>query len=174
MNDMIDAGMIYKKLELTDMDAAAVVHRGALLGAMPMFEGLHTPEEDRRYFREIVFQTCEVWGAFDESCLIGIIAFREDWIDQLYVLPGVQRRGIGTGLLAIARSAFSELYAWTFQRNTIARNFYESRGFTKIKETDGADNEEREPDALYFWSRKGTPDAIQTTQNPKNCDKTAE
>ena len=138
------------------MDAAAIVHRAALLGAMPTFEGLHTPEEDRRYFREIVFRTCETWGAFDESSLVGIIAFRKGWIDQLYVAPDVQRRGVGTALLNIARSAFSELSAWTFQRNTVACNFYEARGFTKIKETDGAENEEREPDVLYFWSRNGT------------------
>ena len=151
--------MTLRKLELIDMDAAALVHRAALLGAMPMFERLHTPEEDRRYFREIVFRTCEIWGAFNQSALIGIVAFRPNWIDQLYVAPGIQRRGVGTALLGIAGSAFSELYAWTFQRNTIARNFYESRGFTKIKETDGANNEEREPDVLYFWSRRGTPDA---------------
>jgi putative acetyltransferase len=44
--------------------------------------------------------------------------------------------------------------AWTFQKNTVARNFYESKGFVKIKETDGADNAEKEPDILYFWSRK--------------------
>ena len=48
---------------------------------------------------------------------------------------------------------FSSLNAWTFQRNTAARNFYESRGFAKIRETDGADNAEKEPDILYFWSR---------------------
>jgi putative acetyltransferase len=85
--------------------------------------------------------------------LVGIIAFRRDWIDQLYVLHGAQRRGIGTALLGVARNAFSSLNAWTFQRNTAARNFCESRGFVKIKETDGSDNAEKEPDILYFWSR---------------------
>ncbi|HTD14165.1 MAG TPA: GNAT family N-acetyltransferase, partial [Chthoniobacterales bacterium] len=74
--------------------------------------------------------------------------------DQLYVLPSAQRHGIGTALLDIARGAFSSLNVWTFQRNTAARNFYESRGFVKIKETDGADNAEKEPDILYFWSRR--------------------
>jgi putative acetyltransferase len=61
--------------------------------------------------------------------------------------------GIGTALLDIARGAFSSLNAWTFQRNSAARNFYESRGFVKTKETDGAANAEKEPDILYFWSR---------------------
>ena len=132
------------------MDAAARVHRAALLHALPIFEKLHTPEEDRWYFRERVFPVCEIWGALDDVTLIGIVAFRQDWIDQLYVLPSAQRHGIGTALLDIARGAFSSLNVWTFQRNTAARNFYESRGFLKIKETDGADNAEKEPDILYF------------------------
>jgi len=136
------------------MDAAARVHRAALLHALPIFEKLHTPEEDRWYFRERVFPMCEIWGTLDDVTLIGFVAFRQDWIDQLYVLPSAQRHGIGTAHLDIARGAFSSLNVWTFQRNTAARNFYESRGFVKIKETDGADNAEKEPDILYFWSRR--------------------
>jgi putative acetyltransferase len=145
--------MTIRRLELSDMDAAAFVHRIALLHAVPIFEGLHTPEEDRWYFREKVFPVCEVFGAFDDSTLVGIIAFRRDWIDQLYVLPGLQRRGVGTALLDVARSTYSSLHAWTFQRNAVARSFYESRKFLKIRETDGSDNAEKEPDILYFWAR---------------------
>ena len=40
---------------------------------------------------------------------------------------------------------------WVFQANTGARRFYERDGCTLVKLTDGADNEEREPDALYEW-----------------------
>jgi len=146
--------MTIRTLEIDDMDAAAAVHRPSLLHAIPLFAGLHTPEEDRQYFREQVFPACELWGAFDEQTLVGIIAFRRDWIDQLYVLPSAQRRGIGTALLEIARSRYSRLHAWTFQRNSVARNFYQSRKFLSIKETDGSDNAEKEPDILYFWSRE--------------------
>ena len=83
--------------------------------------------------------------------LVGIIAFREGWIDQLYVLPSWQRRGVGTSLLAIAQSRFLSLNVWTFQRNTAARRFYERHGFTLVKETDGFANGEKESDALYRW-----------------------
>jgi putative acetyltransferase len=144
--------MTIRELELHEMDAAAAVHRASLLHAVPFFAGLHTREEDRQYFRERVFPACEVWGAFDEQTLVGIIAFRRDWIDQLYVLPSAQRRGTGTALLEIARNKYSSLHAWTFQRNIVARSFYESRKFVRIKETDGLGNAEKEPDVLYFWS----------------------
>ena len=38
---------------------------------------------------------------------------------------------------------------WTFQRNTGARRFYERNGFIAVDLTDGASNEEREPDVRY-------------------------
>jgi GNAT superfamily N-acetyltransferase len=135
------------------MDAAAVVHRAAFDQVLPWLTGLHTPEEDRQFFRTRLFRACEVWGAADGKELAGIIAFREGWIDQLYVLPTAQRRGIGTELLDVAKAKFARLQLWTFQRNAQARRFYEARGFVLVEETDGAGNEEREPDARYLWSR---------------------
>jgi putative acetyltransferase len=88
-----------RQLELDDMDQAAAVHRAAFDHALPTLAGLHTPEEDRWFFRERMFRASELWGSFDDRQLVGMIAFREGWIDQLYVLPSAQRRGIGTALL---------------------------------------------------------------------------
>ena len=31
--------------------------------------------------------------------LVGVIAFCKDWIDQLYVMPRAQRKGVGAALL---------------------------------------------------------------------------
>ncbi|HEV3500035.1 MAG TPA: GNAT family N-acetyltransferase [Bradyrhizobium sp.] len=142
-----------KRLELADMDAAARVLRTAFDHALPSLAGLHTADEDRWFFRERVFMTCEVWGAFDGAGMIGMLAFREGWIDQLYVLPEAQGRGVGTDLLQVAQNSFNRLELWTFQRNRQARRFYEARGFALVQETDGSRNEEREPDALYLWTR---------------------
>jgi putative acetyltransferase len=141
-----------RQLGLEDMDRAAAVHRASFDHALPTLAGLHTPEEVRWFFRERVFATCEVWGYFDNHELVGIIAFRDGWIDQLYVLPPSQGRGIGTALLVTAQSRFPFLSLWTFQRNTAARRFYERHGFTLVEETDGSRNVEKEPDALYRWA----------------------
>src|ERR1700686_5243821 len=132
---------MFRKLALADMDAAAHVHRIAFDHALPRLAGRHTPEQDRLFFRERLFRTCALWGAIDNAVLVAIIAFREGWIDQLYVLPVAQRRGVGTGLLQIAQDSFSPLHLWTFQRNAQARRFYESRNFVLVEETDGARNE---------------------------------
>jgi GNAT superfamily N-acetyltransferase len=142
-----------RQLQFADMDAAARVHRIAFDRALPTLAGLHTPEQDRWFFRERVFTACEMWGALDGDAMTGMLAFREGWIDQLYVLPEAQGRGLGTALLQIAQNAFDRLQLWTFQRNTQARRFYEARGFALIQQTDGAHNEEKEPDALYLWIR---------------------
>jgi GNAT superfamily N-acetyltransferase len=142
-----------RRLELADMDAAARVHRIALDRALPTLAGLHTPEEDRWFFRERVFAACELWGSFNAAVLTGIIAFRPEWIDQLYVLPDAQGRGTGSALLQVAQKAYDRLQLWTFQRNAPARRFYEARGFVLTRETDGSRNEEKEPDALYLWTR---------------------
>jgi GNAT superfamily N-acetyltransferase len=140
-----------RQLELEDMDRAAAVHRVSFDHALPTLAGLHTSEGAWWFFRERVFATCQVWGWFDDQELVGIIAFRQGWIEQLYVLPSSQGRGIGTALLATAQSRFPSLSLWTFQRNAAARRFYEGHGFTLVEETDGSRNMEKEPDALYRW-----------------------
>jgi GNAT superfamily N-acetyltransferase len=142
-----------RQLTLADMPDVARVHRAAFDHALPWLTGLHTPQEDLRFYREQMFLTCTLWGAFDGSAMIGIIAFRDDWIDQLYVLPDAQGRRVGTALLEVAQGAYPRLHAWTFQRNAPARRFYERRSFVLVRETSGADNEEKEPDALYCWMR---------------------
>jgi putative acetyltransferase len=131
-----------RRLGLKDMDRAAAGHRASFDHALPALAGLHTPEEDRWFFRERMFPTFQLWGYFDKQQLVGIVAFRDGWVDQLYVLPSSQRRGIGTALLSIAQSQFPSLNLWTFQRNKAARRFYEKQGFTLAKETDSSANEE--------------------------------
>ena len=143
-----------RQLALTDMGEAAQVHRIAFDRAMPWLVGLHTPDEDSWFYRERVFTTCRVWGRFDDGVLSGIIAFREGWVEQLYVLPAAQGRGVGTELLDVAKRASDQLELWTFERNAPARRFYEARGFALVEQTDGARNEEREPDARYLWTRR--------------------
>jgi GNAT superfamily N-acetyltransferase len=145
--------LITRALELADMDAAARVHRISFDHALPWLAGLHTPDEDRWFYRKRMFKVCTLCGAFDGDTLTGLIAFHDDWIEQLYVLPQMQGRGVGTALLDVAKRACDRLQLWTFQRNARARRFYEARGFAVVERTDGAGNEEKEPDARYLWIR---------------------
>ena len=74
-------------------------------------------------------------------------------IEKLYVDPEAQNRGVGTALLDQAKTLRPDGFVlWVFQRNEGARRFYERHGFEAVKLTDGAENMEREPDALYRWN----------------------
>lgn len=150
---MTSSELNIRRLALADMDAAARVHRAAFNDALPWLAGLHTPDEDCWFYRERMFSACTLWGAFDGEAINGVIAFHDDWIEQLYVLPAAQRRGIGSALLEIAQQGADRLQLWTFQRNARARRFYEARGFAAVEGTDGSRNEEKEPDLRYLWVR---------------------
>ena len=146
--------MTSRRLTPEDAEATAKLHRASFDDRLPWLSGLHTSDEDRAFYTHVVFDQCEVWGTFEDGALIAFIAFREHWIDQFYVLPEHQGRGIGSALLALAQARFPKLQLWTFQKNEAARRFYEGRGFRVAEETDGSRNEEREPDIRYVWQRE--------------------
>lgn len=118
---------------------------------MPHMPVLHTPEEDLAFYTHIVFPNAEIWLIEQSATVAGFIAFRPGWIDQFYLHPDHQRRGLGAQLLAVAQRSNPALQLWTFQCNQPARQFYEKHGFCIERLTDGANNEEREPDVLYVW-----------------------
>jgi GNAT superfamily N-acetyltransferase len=56
------------------------------------------------YFRAIVTVECVVWLAEVEGHLAGLLAIKDDDIDQLFVAVERQRQGVGTALLQKARA----------------------------------------------------------------------
>ena len=53
---------------------------------------------------------------------------------------------------AAAQALHEHLELWVFQRNFGAIAFDEVHGFAIVASTDGADNEEHEPDHRMAWS----------------------
>jgi putative acetyltransferase len=151
------SGMLISPLGQQHAREIASVLRRAFDERLPWLAGLHTPDEDVRFVRDHVLPSSQVHGVMNNKTLIGFIAFREGWIDQLYVVPEAQGRGVGTALLAMATAAWPTLSLWTFQRNTGARRFYERHGFVAVETTDGSANEEKEPDVRYHWRRPPSP-----------------
>jgi ribosomal protein S18 acetylase RimI-like enzyme len=71
---------------------------------------------------------------------------------HLYVHPAAQRRGVGGALLAKAKERRPDGFTfWVFQQNEQGRRFYEQHGCRVVRLTDGRDNDEKTPDALYEW-----------------------
>jgi ribosomal protein S18 acetylase RimI-like enzyme len=145
-----------------DAPAIAAVHMEAQRDAMPYLPELHSAEETLAWAREVVLENYEVTVAEADGRVVGYAALSADVLEQLYVLPAFQGIGVGSSLLDLAKRARPDgVRLWVFQRNAGARRFYEARGFRLVQLTDGADNEEGEPDALYEW--RPTPPARATT-----------
>ena len=93
----------------------------------------------------------EIWVA-DDGEILGFVGLKDDVVSHLYVAPSRQSLGIGSALLDHAKALRPDrLELWVFQKNEGARRFYERHGFRLVRLTGGADNMEKEPDALYEW-----------------------
>lgn len=145
--------IIYRRLVSEEVSAAAQIHRraGALI---PGYDTtLHSEAEYVEFYRDRVMIDGPVWGAFEETRLLGHVALTPGWIDHLYVDPDFHGRGIGGDLVKLAQREQPELRLYTFQSNLRARALYERHGFMVEELTNGERNEEKMPDATYVWRR---------------------
>ena len=139
-----------------DADAVANVYltsRKELVAFAPL---AHTDESVRHWIAEILLPAGDVTVVEESGVIVGMMALsREEgigWIEQLYLLPSVVGRGIGTTLVTLAKSSLaSPIRLYTFQENSGTRRFYERHGFQAIAFGDGSGNEENCPDVLYEW-----------------------
>jgi len=103
--------------------------------------------------RDEFFPRAEVWFAVEDQLPLGILSLEgTDWLEQLYVLPQAQGRGVGTALIRRSKELRPRgLQLWAFESNTVGCTFYENRGFSAVERTTGQGNEERAPDVRYQW-----------------------
>ena len=126
--------------------------------AMPFLPELHGDADTRAWVASWLLPRRAVWVAERDGRVVGYAALADRLLEHLYVEPDSQGRGVGSALLArVMLESPERLELWTFQRNTPARRFYERRGFRAVESTDGAENEEREPDVRYVWKPAETP-----------------
>ena len=144
----------------TDADAEAVadVFITSRRAALPAVHFPYSDESVRGYVRDILIANTEGWLAQDGDQVLAIMSLKPGWVEQLYVATDRQGEGIGRRLLDLAKErSDGELQLWTFQVNARARRFYERNGFTVAELTDGAGNQEREPDVRFVWHRPPQP-----------------
>jgi GNAT superfamily N-acetyltransferase len=129
---------------------------------MPYAPLAHDEEELRAWVASDLLPSAGVTVATLDGALVGMIAVTIQthcsWIDQLYVMPSLVGRGIGSALLDHALSILrAPIRLYTFQQNAGARRFYERNGFLPIGFSDGQDNEEHCPDVLLERAPEGAP-----------------
>lgn len=145
-----------------DADVLATLFWDARLAAYPaMPPTVHPMPEVRHWFREVlglVPRTLpmpadrEVWVAERDGEVAGYLVLDPEWLDSLYVRPGLTGHGIGAALLDLAKGLRPEGFGlWVFETNDRAQAFYRRHGLIVIRRTDGSDNEERAPDLEMAW-----------------------
>jgi len=137
-----------------DAEAAAEVFISSRRTALPTVHFPYSDESVRGYVRDILIATTEGWLAQDAHQVVAVMSLKPGWVEQLYVATDRHGEGIGRRLLDLAKErSDGGLQLWTFQVNDRARRFYERNGFTVAEMTDGAGNQEHEPDVRYVWRR---------------------
>lgn len=135
-----------RRLAAGDAAEVAGVFQRSRATAMPWLPVLHDGTEDLAFFGAELGEGSS-WGAFVDGTLVGFAIRHDDWLRHLYVDPRHQRRGIGSALVVrVIAESTDGLQLWAFARNAPAIAFYRRHGFEVAERTDGAGNEEREPD----------------------------
>jgi len=141
-------------------DAAALtdVYLRSFRAALPTVRLAHSDSEIGEWMLAVVIAERETWLVEVDSLPVGLLsldlpsAVALSALDHLYIAPEWRGQGFGDELVALAkRQRPSGLELWTFQVNAAARRFYARHGFVEVELTDGADNEEGEPDARLVW-----------------------
>lgn len=136
-----------------DFDAVTRLWRAAREVTFPEFmrNHPHTFEEDCDYFRNVVMTNNDVWVMDVDGRVAGFIAIAGDFVDQLYIHPDFQRRGLGKELLDFAKARSPEhVWLYTLQVNANGRAFYEKNGFVAVR-FGVSPPPESEPDVEYHW-----------------------
>lgn len=151
------ATISFREATREDAPLIAQIHREARTVAMPWLPVLHTPAEDLAFFRDQVLPEGVTELGMIAGRIVGLCSRQSEWIEHLYLLPSAWRSGLGSALLQHCKETVPRLQLWTFQRNAMARHFYERHAFEAVEFTDGSRNEENEPDVRYVWEGRTSP-----------------
>ena len=138
-----------------DFDAVTILWRIAREKSLPEFQNAkgYFFYQDQNYFRDHILKENRVFVVEGDQRPIAFMAMKGDFIDQLYVHPDFQNRGVGKTLLNHARTISPQhVWLYTLQVNVNARAFYEKNGF--LPERFGfSPPPENEPDVEYHWRK---------------------
>jgi GNAT superfamily N-acetyltransferase len=151
-----------REIEESDVQTTVRMWRRSREGVQPELEARlnYSAEDDLRFFTGTLLKDCCVWLAIAETRPVGLLAINGDSLEQLYIDPIEQRRGIGTALLNFAKEKSpARLQLHTHQANIGARSFYEKHGFRAVQ-FGVSSAPESEPDVRYEWDGAGSEHAV--------------
>ncbi|CDH00812.1 GNAT family N-acetyltransferase [Xenorhabdus bovienii] len=105
----------------------------------------------KKDMKEIYIPNSETVVATINKEIVGFISLLDNIVASIFVLPEYQNRGIGLQLLNHAFEVRNSLTLNVYEKNTKARQFYESQGFEEKEQ--GIDEHTGEPEITMVWSR---------------------
>jgi ribosomal protein S18 acetylase RimI-like enzyme len=123
--------LTFRPLEATDIEAISGVHHRACLIAYRFMNWSYSVAEVEAWYAEKFVKWSWTRAAFDsDDTMVGFIALIDRHLDQLFVDPAYQGRGVGSMLLVSAlKAAPGRITLDVFEENSSARAFYEKHGF---------------------------------------------
>lgn len=116
---------------------------------------IHSFEKHVYFLNHKLSEQFQIDLALMDEKVVGMIAYNEKEISQLYIHTEYQGIGIGETLLEkVKEQSSGRLTLYTFEVNEKAQRFYEKNGFEIIAR--GCENEENLPDIQYEWISKWT------------------
>jgi GNAT superfamily N-acetyltransferase len=145
-------GVVVRPATAADLPAVSRVHL-ASRAAAPMPPSVHDDSEHLPFLTGRFEAGEEIWVAeADPDGVVAYVRLTETWLDDLYVAPHRAGQGLGSMLLDLAKTLRPAGFSlWVFESNAPARAFYARHGLLEREHTDGAENEEREPDVRMEW-----------------------
>ncbi|NYD41490.1 GNAT family N-acetyltransferase [Nocardioides panaciterrulae] len=136
-----------------DLPALAALHLRVRDAAYPLMpRRVHDDADVTAWVAGWDLLHSEVWVAEAARAPVGYARIHEDWLEDLYVDPDAAGQGVGSALLDLVRARRPGGFGlWVFVSNTRAIGFYRHHGLVEVTRTDGAGNEEREPDIHMAW-----------------------
>jgi ribosomal protein S18 acetylase RimI-like enzyme len=114
---------------------------------------IHSFENHLNFVNNILSKQYQIDLVLTDDKVVGMIAYNEREISQLYIHNDYQGMGIGQTLLdKVKEQSSGSLTLYTFELNENAQRFYEKNGFKIIGR--GLENEENLPDIQYEWIAK--------------------
>ena len=150
-------GLEIREMAADEIEEVVRVWERSRWAAQPALEQRmgYSHADNLRFFRDAVARECQVWLAVEGPGPVGLLALAGSRIEQLYVDPPCQGRGVGGALLLRAKELSPEgLGLFTHQANARARAFYEGRGFRPVA-FGVSPPPESEPDVEYAWTPAG-------------------
>lgn len=111
---------------------------------------IHSFEDHVFFLNDILKKDNKIYIGIDNNKVVGITAFNENEINQLYIHIDYQGKGLGRKFLELAKAnSKGRLTLFTFEVNHKAQRFYEKNGFKIIGRS--YENEENLEDIKYEW-----------------------